>query len=652
VANTSGGGSWLVVEELLEQGDPLLVDELRAIDDAEKLGAFAERWYADKRVASRRLLLEYLGRPLNAFRHEALIKRLFKLAESAGDDELMARFLVLFDRSIRREKRRRRHYENESFARREDSIAVANIWRQSGFEYVNPWSAQGQFGVLGYWCEDVLRSRSTSTMPTGKLVETRAFDPQRGRYTKMRTPDWVLRFGLDPVAFPDAHAVPIEARPRLERLRLFSIATRHYLRRRTWRYFRRLGRKTPERYVAAVTQALRSYRDADVGTGLELIDNWGLVHILFHHSKVLESRPSGWIPVSGRSLSELEPAPIFGPLWEKAPRAIADLVSKAECHPVRRWAIQRARSNLDAVRAVISMEERIDLLGHEDADVVALGAELLRGSVGLDEISAARWLTLARTPNAAALEVICELMTLVLAPDRVSFDDAVRLASSRPLPLARLGLMWLRARSAFSEAECQTVLGLVDASCEWLRLEIVRWVRGALSAAREFQTDWVLTFLDARHADVRQEGWAWLIEEPRARNDVGLWRRLVESPYDDVRLALVNELERQLSPMETLAFGAESSELDPEQLRLLWANVLLNVHRGSRAKPVVVRQLLVRLKRHPKEAANLIPLLGVALRSVRGPEWRAGLAAIVQFARRDTSARELVRVEFPELQLA
>ena len=60
------------------------------------------RWHADKRPASRRLLLDYLDRPLNAFRHEPLIKRLFKLAEAAGDDELMARFLILFDRSIRR----------------------------------------------------------------------------------------------------------------------------------------------------------------------------------------------------------------------------------------------------------------------------------------------------------------------------------------------------------------------------------------------------------------------------------------------------------------------------------------------------------------------------------------------------------------------
>ena len=51
---------------------------------------FAARWLADKRPAARRMLIEYLSLPLNAFRHEALIKRLFKGAEKAGDDEFDA----------------------------------------------------------------------------------------------------------------------------------------------------------------------------------------------------------------------------------------------------------------------------------------------------------------------------------------------------------------------------------------------------------------------------------------------------------------------------------------------------------------------------------------------------------------------------------
>ena len=111
MAKQRGSGDWLVLEEKLERGDPSFVDDLRSFYDAEVLAGFAARWYADKRPASRRLLLDYLDRPLNAFRHEPLVKRLFKQAEAAGDDEVMARFMVLFDRSVRREERRRMHRE-------------------------------------------------------------------------------------------------------------------------------------------------------------------------------------------------------------------------------------------------------------------------------------------------------------------------------------------------------------------------------------------------------------------------------------------------------------------------------------------------------------------------------------------------------------
>src|SRR3954452_25034539 len=88
MGTTRGSGDWLVLEELLERGDPSFGERLRAFHDPEALASFAARWYGDRRPASRRLLLEYLDRPLDAYRHEPLAKRLFKLAEAAGDDEV------------------------------------------------------------------------------------------------------------------------------------------------------------------------------------------------------------------------------------------------------------------------------------------------------------------------------------------------------------------------------------------------------------------------------------------------------------------------------------------------------------------------------------------------------------------------------------
>ena len=66
---------------------------------------------------------------------------------------------------------------------------------------------------------------------------------------------------------------------------------------------------------------------------------------------------------------------------------------------------------------------------------------------------------------------------------------------------------------------------------------------------------------------------------------------------------------------------------------------------------MVVRQLVRRLERRPEEAGVLLPILSVALRSVRGPEWRAGLAGVVQLAERGPELAGAVRQAFPELKL-
>ncbi len=139
------GGDWLLLQEMLDRGDPEFVDRLRAIADADALGTFAERWYTNPSAHARRLLLAYLERPLNAFRHEALVKRLFKHAEAAGDDAVMARFLVAFDRSIRRAVRTRRHYESAQCDSWEEAASLAGQWKSQGYDQVNPWD-RGRVG--------------------------------------------------------------------------------------------------------------------------------------------------------------------------------------------------------------------------------------------------------------------------------------------------------------------------------------------------------------------------------------------------------------------------------------------------------------------------------------------------------------------------
>jgi hypothetical protein len=188
------------------------------------------------------------------------------------------------------------------------------------------------------------------------------------------------------------------------------------------------------------------------------------------------------------------------------------------------------------------------------------------------------------------------------------------------------------------------VFGLREAEAEPLRAELVRWAWSVLAEQPDFHPLWVLEFLDSRHNDVREVGWEWLQSDVRAREDVTVWQRLLESPHDNIRLRLVGMLEDRAKEREGLA------KFSQELVRFLWATVLLNVYRGSRAKPLVVRQVMDRLSAKPDEAGELLPIVAVAMRSIRGPEFRAGLAGVVEFVEKNPTRKELVEAVFPELQ--
>jgi hypothetical protein len=441
-----------------------------------------------------------------------------------------------------------------------------------------------------------------------------------------------------------------EQRRAFQEKRLFSLATRRYLRRRAWRFFRKLGKEHPERYVAAVLNILKRYRDEDVCNGVALLDNWGLNHILFHHSPVLRAVNRGWILAPGRGLSELAPAPIYEGLWKAAPRSYLELLREGQCRPVRQWAAFMIRRDHAALLQELSSNELFELLAHQDPTVASLAAEVLRSLPHLTVLGVDRLLGLVEEPRGETLEIVCDLLAQRLGAKNVSLAQAVRLARSRPLPAAQLGFTWLQTKTPANEEDCLSLLGLAEAQAEPLRPEMVRWCRGVLSGSPFFRPDWVLEFLDSRHGEVRAEGWTWLEEDRRLGDNVDIWRKLLESPYDDVRLRLIKALQARVAgrgDSPDFALGP----LDEDLLRFVWASVLLNIHRGGRFKPLAVGQLVARLKRRPQEAQDLLPILAVALRSVRGPEWRTGLAGVVQLVEHNRDLRPLVQEMFPELKM-
>ena len=158
-----------------------------------------------------------------------------------------------------------------------------------------------------------------------------------------------------------------------------------------------------------------------------------------------------------------------------------------------------------------------------------------------------------------------------------------------------------------------------------------------------YDREFVLGFFDSIHPRVRAAAWNWLRQDRSAGyEDSVLWCRLLETPYDDVRVTLIDELQRRTSLP-----GVATSELSP-----VWCSVLLGVHRGGRQKLKSTQQIAAAVIDDPQLANELLPVLMVAVRSIRESESSAGLAAVVRIAEARPELVECVESLLPELKLS
>src|SRR4029077_9593615 len=95
----------------------------------------------------------------------------------------------------------------------------------------------------------------------------------------------------------------------------FTRATRMYLARRAFRYFRRTGYADVARYARAIALALPLYREEHLDKPERLLDAWGLMHVLYGYSPAIDKQPRGIRPADGKSLADLAPAPMFPDAW-------------------------------------------------------------------------------------------------------------------------------------------------------------------------------------------------------------------------------------------------------------------------------------------------------------------------------------------------
>lgn len=419
----------------------------------------------------------------------------------------------------------------------------------------------------------------------------------------------------------------------------FSARTRRYLQRRAFRYFRKLGARDTVRYGRAIRLALSLYQDAHLDSAQKLLDSWSLVHALYGRSPVLSRVPRGVVLAPGRALSELAPAPIHPAAWRDCLGDVVTLLKKAQSRTVRSFALDLLRLEYASSLHTLPVLRLRALLLSPHEEVQSFAAELLRDARDIHLLPIADWVDLLTVQSPAALEIVCELVAKHVSPSRLSLADAVALGCQRPAPVAELGLTWAKGKRLSTEADLVTILGFAKAESPRVRDQAAQWVTEVLEKSLATRPEHVRELLDSRHSDVRGHAMALVRRDPRFRDAPVLWTALAESPDDDVRAFLVRHVEGR---------GAAAQ---PGSMRHVWATVLLGIHRGSRTKRRALSQVAEAVARSPEKAEELLPLLGVALRSVRPPERRAALAAVAVAAARTPALLDALGRRLPEIRI-
>jgi hypothetical protein len=188
-------------------------------------------------------------------------------------------------------------------------------------------------------------------------------------------------------------------------------------------------------------------------------------------------------------------------------------------------------------------------------------------------------------------------------------------------------------------------LQLARAACEAVGEDLALFGLSVVASADAYRTESAIPFFDSLNPAVRRGAFAWLTPASPGYHDPALWSRLTETPYDDIRIRLVHALDERVK--ESQRFAAASHA----EMHAVWTAVLLNVHRGNRAKLRALRQISHAIAAHPDGAEALLPVFAVAIRSVRPAEARAGLSAVLAAVAIRPELEPLLARHVPELKL-
>ena len=506
--------SKLLLDECYAAADDRFLSEWIKFRSPEIITSYVQQWIADSRPWARQQLINYLAMDLNFPGHELFVKRAYRHFESIRDHEMLGHFLVTFDRLVRRSR-----------------ITVPR-WDRSTRELIQ---------------DEHLYARPNKTVI-----------PETGRTGTYGTGKHQRTFPL-----PDIRNKP--------KNRLFRHRTRNFLRRRVWRYFRWLSYKNPSEYLAAISRALCVYTDTEFKLGENIIDNWSLMHACYFHSDALKFTAAHTNLAPGQSLATLSAAPYRAEIWqtEEAATQLIHLIGNAQSSLVRVWAMELLRRDHQQAISQIDMKILVSLLKHSDARVQEFASQLFRDHKGLASMTVSAWLEVLEQSDRSLLPIICEAMTKHVASARLENAQLLLLANAEPVPVAALGLKMLQERHQQRRLSSMEIVELSRAQCAATAGELTTWALDQLNSAEHYSVESVVEFFDSLIEPMREAAMSWLEDTlSRGHEDSVLWSRLIETPFDDVRLRLVDCLQRRTTLLNT----------DVNSLNHLWCSVLLGMH--------------------------------------------------------------------------
>ena len=637
-------------EEAYEQGSPAFVEYVRQVQDPEFLEIVSRLWITDRREHTRGLLSLYLDQPLNAFRHELLVKRLFKQAEAAGDDQVLAWLAPALDRCIDRRTQFSRRSRRDIVSSQEEAQELAKKLLDTGAITTKSWQiGPDQYLVISRWSELGFAVPHGTRMPGISPRSAFVLDASEKRYVRIPLPEWAVRIGLASKLQPGVSLPhPGEFSERLARFRLFSVATRQYLRRRLWRYFEQLGENDGKRYVEAASQALIRYRDEDLYLA-RVLDRWILVHILFGSHPAMSSRSNGWIKSIEAIHPHFDPRPAFPEHWVDASDWLFWIAENARSYLVSKWAIALLRRNPQSWRSSLRLEMIEGLITHPDPLVSEFGASCLAELPDIDEIELSRWRVLLNgASNSTVSERISAQIEARTKSETLSTRQAVELALMFPEHLARHGLHLLQQRE-ISVNELPEVLSVAHTDSDEIRPEALEWLKVLLGRTPGLEPDWVCDWILSSHAETRALGLSYFLASAEAHLDPRNWDQIVSGASSELWPGLIDLLARNL----TRRNGAGSelvAELPLSALFPLWSNEITMVPGRSYCQEQVVAQVRRRLESHPDEAELLAELLATAFGSSFERVARAAVAGLARICSLRPDLQAVVEQSIPELQ--